>query len=39
LHINPDIKSLKDIETWVSMDDFEVKGYAHHEAITYPFSV
>ncbi len=39
LHINPDIKSLKDIETWVSMDDFEVEGYEHHEAITYPFSV
>ena len=39
LHINPDIKSLKDIESWVSMDDFEVEGYQHHEAITYPFSV
>ncbi len=39
LHINPDIKSLKDIETWVTMDDFEVKGYQHHEAIAYPFSV
>jgi len=39
LHINPDIKSLKDIETWVSMDDFEVEGYEHHEAIAYPFSV
>ena len=39
LHINPDIKSLKDIETWVTMDDFEVQGYQHHEAIAYPFSV
>jgi thymidylate synthase len=39
LRINPDIKSLEDIETWVSMDDFEVEGYEHHEAITYPFSV
>ncbi|MCH7814992.1 MAG: thymidylate synthase [Proteobacteria bacterium] len=39
LHINPDIKTLKDIETWVSLDDFEVKGYQHHEPITYPFSV
>ena len=39
LHINPDIKSLKDIETWVSMDDVEVEGYEHHEAIAYPFSV
>ena len=39
LHINPDIKSLKDLDTWVSMDDFKVEGYEHHEAITYPFSV
>ena len=39
LHINPDISSLKDIETWVSLDDFEVEGYRHHEPITYPFSV
>ncbi|GIU41733.1 thymidylate synthase [Shewanella colwelliana] len=39
LHINPDIKSLHDIETWVTMDDFEVTGYEHHEAIKYPFSV
>lgn len=39
LHINPDIKSLKDLETWVTMDDFEVTGYQHHEPIAYPFSV
>lgn len=39
LHINPDIKSLTDIETWVTMDDFEVIGYQHHDAIKYPFSV
>jgi len=39
LQINPDIKSLHDIETWVTMDDFEVIGYEHHEAIKYPFSV
>ncbi|QYJ85314.1 thymidylate synthase [Shewanella mesophila] len=39
LHINPDIKSLTDIETWVTMDDFEVTGYQHHDAIKYPFSV
>lgn len=39
LKINPDIKSLKDIETWVTMDDFEVEGYQHHEPIAYPFSV
>lgn len=39
LHINPDIKSLEDIETWVTLDDFEVTGYQSHEPIAYPFSV
>lgn len=39
LNINPDIKSLKDIETWVTLDDFEVEGYQSHEPIAYPFSV
>lgn len=39
LKINPDIKSLEDLETWVTMDDFEVEGYEHHEPIQYPFSV
>jgi len=39
LDINPDIKSLEDLETWVTMDDFEVSGYEYHEAIQYPFSV
>jgi len=39
LRINPDIKTLKDLETWVSADDFELVGYQHHEAIKYPFSV
>ncbi len=39
LSINPDIKTLKDIETWVTTDDFEVTNYQCHEAIKYPFSV
>lgn len=39
LIINPDIQSLSDLETWVTLDDFEVVGYQHHPAITYPFSV
>jgi thymidylate synthase len=39
LRINPDIKSLKDIETWVTRDDFTVEGYECHEAIAYPFAV
>jgi thymidylate synthase len=39
LIINPDIKSLEDLETWVTMDDFQIEGYEHHPAIQYPFSV
>lgn len=39
LHINPDIKTLRDIETWVTLDDFTVEGYQHHGPIAYPFSV
>lgn len=38
LEINPDIKSLRDLETWVTLDDFKVTGYQHHPAIKYPFS-
>lgn len=37
--INPKIKSLEDIETWVTLDDFEVEGYQCHPPIAYPFSV
>ena len=39
LIINPDIKTLKDLETWVTVDDFELKDYQCHEPISYPFSV
>ena len=39
LQINPDIKTLKDLETWVTLDDFEVLSYRHHEAIKYAFAV
>jgi thymidylate synthase len=39
LSINPDIKSLEDIETWVTLDDFSIDGYQYHEPIAYPFSV
>jgi len=39
LMINPNIKSLKDLETWVTLDDFEVQGYQHYDPIQYPFSV
>ncbi len=37
--INPEIKTLEDIETWVTTDDFKVEGYQHHDPIQYPFSV
>ena len=39
LIINPEIKSLEDLETWVTMDDFKVEGYECHEPIAYPFAV
>ncbi|MDX2507195.1 MAG: thymidylate synthase [Gammaproteobacteria bacterium] len=39
LYINPEINSLEDIETWVTLDDFTVKGYKYHAPIEYPFSV
>lgn len=39
LHINPDIRTLEDIESWVTLDDFSVTGYQYHPAIDYPFSV
>jgi thymidylate synthase len=39
LNINPDIKTLEDLETWVTVDDFELENYQCHEPIAYPFSV
>jgi thymidylate synthase len=39
LLINPEIKSLQDLESWVTLDDFSVEGYQHHEPIAYPFAV
>lgn len=37
--INPNIKTLKDVETWVTTNDFTVTDYQHHEPIKYPFAV
>lgn len=34
-HINPKIKTLEDVLTWVTTDDFWVEGYEHHPAIKY----
>ncbi len=39
LSINPKIKTLEDLETWVTVDDFSISGYQHHGSIKYPFSV
>lgn len=39
LKINPDIKTLEDLETWVSTADFEIEDYQYHDPIQYPFSV
>lgn len=39
LHINPKITSLGDLESWVSLQDFQVSNYKHHDPIAYAFSV
>ena len=39
LEINPNIRTLDDVLTWVSKDDFTIRGYEHHPAIAYPFTV
>lgn len=39
LKINPEIQSLEDLETWVTVEDFELEGYRHHPPIHYAFSV
>ena len=39
LKINPNIKSLEDLETWVITKDFALSGYEFHEPISFPFSV
>lgn len=39
LHINPKIKSLEDVETWVTSEDFTITGYKCHDPVAYPFSV
>ncbi len=39
LHINPEIKTLEDVLTWVTVDDFLLEDYESHPAIKYPFSV
>ena len=37
--MNPEIKTLWDLESWVTLNDFTLVGYKHHPAIKFPFSV
>ena len=39
LMINPDIKTLNDLENWVTTDDFGLDEYKHHPPRKYEFSV
>jgi thymidylate synthase len=39
LRITEKIKTLEDLETWVTVDDFELVGYQHHPPIKFPFAV
>lgn len=39
LWINPEIKTLEDLETWVTTDDFRLEEYDPHPAIKFPFAV
>jgi thymidylate synthase len=39
LRINPKIKTLEDLESWVTADDFQLDSYQCHDPIKYPFSV
>ncbi|BAW19189.1 hypothetical protein [Ralstonia phage RP31] len=39
IDINPDIKTLEDLETWVAVDDFKITYPEFHPEIKYPFAV
>jgi thymidylate synthase len=36
--INPEIKTLQDLETWVTPEDIKIVGYHHGPVIKYPFA-
>ncbi len=38
-YLDPDIKTLQDLEEIENLDNFGVTGYEHHPAIKYPFTV
>lgn len=39
LHMNPKIQTLEDLETWVTVEDFELLNYKSHEAIKLDMAV
>lgn len=39
IEINPAIKTLEDLETWVTVKDFKITYLDYHPPIKYPFSV
>ena len=39
IDINPDIKTLEDLETWVTVSDFKITYPEYHLPIKYPFAV
>jgi thymidylate synthase len=39
IDINPDIKTLEDLETWVGINDFKITYPEAHPSIKYPFAV
>lgn len=39
MDINPKIKTIEDLETWVTPQDFILRYYQHHPAIKYPFAL
>lgn len=39
IKINPDIRTLEDLETWVRVEDFEIHIEKQHPAIKYPFAI
>lgn len=39
IRINPDIRTLEDLETWVQVSDFEITIPQQHPSIKYPFAV
>lgn len=38
IEINPDIKTLEDLETWVTVNDFKIQNYKHGKPIKFPFA-